>query len=67
MFQKARVSILVYNIEGKIVAELDKQQLNPQKYEVIWEPENNLANGHYFIALKINDLQVHYMKLVRQK
>tara|TARA_B110000093_G_scaffold9000_1_gene8596 strand:+ start:89 stop:616 length:528 start_codon:yes stop_codon:yes gene_type:complete len=67
VFQKARVSILVYNIEGKIVAELDKQQLNPQKYEVIWEPDSNLPNGYYFIALKINDLQVHYMKLVRQK
>ena len=66
VFQKARVSILVYNIEGKIVAELNKQQLNPQKYEVIWEPESNLANGHYFIALKINDLQVHYMKVIRQ-
>ena len=66
VFQKARVSILVYNIEGKIVVELNKQQLNPQKYKVIWEPESNLANGHYFIALKINDLQVHYIKEIRQ-
>jgi protocatechuate 3,4-dioxygenase beta subunit len=66
VFQEAKVSVSVYNIEGKIVAELDKQQLNPQKYEVIWEPESNLANGYYFIALKINDLQVHYMKVIRQ-
>jgi hypothetical protein len=67
VFQEARVSVFVYNIEGKVVAELDKQQLNPEKYEVIWEPESNLPNGHYFIALKINDLQVHYMKVVRKK
>jgi protocatechuate 3,4-dioxygenase beta subunit len=67
VFQQAKVSVFVYNIEGKIVAELNKQQLNPQKYEVIWEPDSKLPNGHYFIALKINDLQVHYMKVVRQK
>ena len=66
VFQQAKVSVFVYNIEGKVVAELDKQQLNPEKYEVIWEPDSNLPNGHYFIALKINDLQVHYMKVIRQ-
>jgi protocatechuate 3,4-dioxygenase beta subunit len=67
VFQQAKVSVFVYNIDGKIVAELNKQQLNPQKYEVIWEPDSKLPNGHYFIALKINDLQVHYMKVVRKK
>jgi len=67
VFQKAKVSVFVYDIEGKVVAQLDKQQLNPQKYEVIWEPDSNLSNGHYFIALKINDLQVHYLKVIRQK
>ena len=34
VFQKTKVSI-VYNIEGKIVAQLEKKQLSPQKYEVI--------------------------------
>ena len=67
VFQEAKVSLFVYNIEGKLVAQLDKQQLNPQKYEVIWKPDNNLPNGHYFIALKINDLQVHYLKVIRQQ
>jgi len=67
VFQEAKVSIFVYDIEGKIVAELNKQHLNPQKYEVIWEPNYNLPNGYYFIALKINDLQVHYMKVIRHK
>jgi len=66
VFQQAKVSVFVYNIEGKIVAQLEKKQLSPQKYEVIWEPDYNLPNGHYFIALKINDLQVHYMKVIRQ-
>jgi len=66
VFQQAEVSIFVYDIEGKIVAELNKQKLNPQKYEVVWKPDKNLPNGHYFITLKINDLQVHYMKVIRQ-
>jgi len=66
VFQQAKVSLFVYSIEGKIVAELNKQQLNPQKYEVIWKPDSKLENGHYFIALKINDLQVHYIKVIRQ-
>ena len=66
VFQQANVSVFVYNIEGKIVAQLEKKQLSPQKYEVIWEPYSNLANGYYFIALKINDLQVHYLKVIRQ-
>ena len=66
VFQKTKVSVFVYNIEGKIVAQLEKKKLSPQKYEVIWEPDSNLPNGHYFITLKINDLQVHYIKVIRQ-
>jgi hypothetical protein len=67
VFQKAKVSVFVYDIQGKVVAQLDKKLLSPQKYEVVWEPDNNLPNGHYFIALKINDLQVHYLKVIRQQ
>ena len=67
VFQEAKVSVFVYNIEGKVVAQLGKKLLSPQKYEVVWEPDNNLPNGHYFIALKINDLQVHYLKVIRQQ
>lgn len=67
VFLQANVAVFVYNIKGQIVAELNKQKLNPEKYEVIWEPDFKLPNGHYFIALKINDLQVHYKKVIRQK
>lgn len=67
VFQKAKVSIFVYDLQGKIVANLDEKQLSPQKYEVVWEPDPKLPGGHYFIALKINDLQVHYLKIIRQK
>ena len=66
VFQKAKVGISVYNIRGQIVATLDEKILNPEKYSVSWEPHNNLPNGHYFISIKINDLQVHYIKVIRQ-
>ena len=66
VFQKAKVGISVYDIRGQIVATLDEQILNPEKYSVSWEPHNNLPNGHYFISIKINDLQVHYVKVIKQ-
>ena len=66
VFQKAKVGISVYDIRGQIVATLDEKILDPEKYYVLWEPHNNLPNGHYFISIKINDLQVHYIKVIRQ-
>lgn len=67
VFQRSKVSLCVYDLQGRIIANLDEQHLEPQKYTVSWEPNSNLPSGHYFIALKINDLQVHYLKVVRQK
>jgi len=66
VFQKAKVGISVYDIRGQIVATLDEKTLAPEKYYVSWEPHKNLPNGHYFISIKINDLQVHYIKVIRQ-
>ena len=66
VFQKAKVGISVYDIRGQIVANLDEKILNPEKYSVSWEPHNDLPKGHYFISIKINDLQVHYVKVIRQ-
>jgi hypothetical protein len=36
------------------------------KYLISLQPEQTLPGGHYFIALKVNDLQVHYLKVVKQ-
>ena len=66
VFQEGKISVFVFDIHGRIVAELEKKQLIPEKYAVIWKPDSKLPNGHYFIALKINDLQVHYIKVIRQ-
>lgn len=66
VFQKAKVGISVYDIRGQIVATLDEKMLNPEKYFVTWKPQVKLPNGHYFISIKINDLQVHYIKVLKQ-
>ena len=66
VFQKAKVGISVYDIRGQIVATLDERMLDPEKYSVLWEPHKNLPRGHYFISIMINDLQVHYLKVIRQ-
>lgn len=66
VFQEAFVSIAVYDINGQKVACLEKQKQSPEKYTIIWEPSSSLPKGHYFISLQINDLQVHYLKVIRQ-
>jgi protocatechuate 3,4-dioxygenase beta subunit len=64
VFKDSKISLSVFDIQGREVAVLDASNQTAGKYEVTWEPKNELANGHYFVVLKINALQVHYSKLV---
>jgi len=66
VFKKAKVAIRVYNISGERVSELSSSEMTSGKYEAYWEVPNTLANGHYFVSLSINDLQVHYLKALKQ-
>ena len=63
VFKDARASLLVFNMKGEQVANLEEKVLSAKKYESTWRPEAGLADGHYFVCLKINDLQVHYLKV----
>jgi protocatechuate 3,4-dioxygenase beta subunit len=63
VFYACKVSIQIFDIRGSLVAVLDEQNLQPQKYKAIWEPDGNVHAGIYFVALKLNDLQVHYLKI----
>ena len=65
VFQKSNVAISVYDINGQRVATIDEKILEPNKYSVSWNPKSNLPKGHYFIAIMINDLQVHYLKVLK--
>ena len=66
VFARSKVAISVYDIRGQIVAILDERTLEPEKYSVLWNPHVNLPKGHYFVSIIINDLQVHYLKVIRQ-
>ncbi|PCJ63651.1 MAG: hypothetical protein COA58_16065 [Bacteroidetes bacterium] len=63
VFNTSEVSLLVFDMQGRQVASLEQKRLTPEKYNATWIPDTELPNGHYFIALKINDLQVHYLKV----
>ncbi len=67
IFQDAEVTLLVFDIQGRAVATLARQPLKREKYNATWIPNTELPSGHYFVALKINDIQVHYLKVQYQK
>jgi len=66
VFKKAKVAVSVYNITGERVSKLNNSEMTPGKYEAYWEVPDTLAKGHYFVSLSINDLQVHYLKALKQ-
>lgn len=65
VFQKAKISLEVFDIGGHQVAVLNEDQLTPEKYLATWRPDQNIPAGHYWVVLKINGLQVHHLKVVR--
>ena len=67
VFRKAKIGLSVYNMLGKEVAQLQESELPAEKYEAIWQPQSEIPDGHYFIVLKVNDLQVHYQKVIRKR
>jgi protocatechuate 3,4-dioxygenase beta subunit len=65
VFQRSKVAIAVYDLQGQQLAVLDEQSMEAGKYSVVWQPPLELPKGHYFISIQINDLQVHYIKVLR--
>ena len=63
VFRNSKVSLLVFSLQGQLVATLEERQLQSGKYTAVWKPTSSLPNGYYFIALKINEMQVHYQKV----
>lgn len=65
VFKDSAVSLQVFDVSGQLVASLSELNLKPEKYEAEWRPDSSIRSGHYFVALKINDLQVHYLKVIK--
>ena len=66
VFKESKVNISVSNIEGKIIANLIEENHHAEKYTAEWQPEDNLPKGYYFVMLKVNDLQVHHLKVLKE-
>lgn len=66
VFKRSKVGLAVYNMLGQEVAVLEDEIKSPEKYYATWRPDSSLESGHYFVALRINDLQVHYLKLMKK-
>jgi protocatechuate 3,4-dioxygenase beta subunit len=66
VFRDANVSLFVYDLNGRTVAKLEEKFLSSEKYTAVWSVDSILPDGFYFIALKVNDLQVHYIKVLKR-
>ena len=66
VFKSSKACIEIYNLQGQLVANVENKQLNANKYSAVWKPQSFMASGLYFCVLKINDLQVHYLKILKK-
>lgn len=65
VFNKAKVSLNVFDLNGHLVANLEEEIQDAEKYTAIWKAPSTLPKGYYFISLQINDQQVHYLKVLK--
>lgn len=66
VFKDANVSIQITDVKGNVVAMLKDEPHTAEKYTAIWQPSSYLPDGYYFAIIKINDIQVHHLKIMRQ-
>lgn len=66
VFKTANIKIEIYNLHGVLIANINNNQLTPEKYTAVWKPNKKLSSGIYFCALKVNDIQVHYKKIIKK-
>ncbi len=66
LFKPSKVKIEIYNLAGQLVANIEEKQLEAEKYTAVWRPQIAMPSGMYFCVLKVNDLQVHYQKIIKK-
>ena len=60
VFQKSKVALSVYDVNGQRVATIDEKVLEPEKYSVSWNPNSNLPKGYYFIVYSLYTRQYYH-------
>jgi hypothetical protein len=66
VFKSGTVSIEIVDTQGRIVDRLVEKNMKAEKYETTWEPNASLPKGYYYCVLKLNDIQVHSLKILRK-
>jgi len=66
VFKSSNVKIEIYSMQGELVASIEERELKAEKYSIVWKPQSHMASGMYFCVLKINNLQVHYLKILKK-
>ena len=66
IFQSSKVEVVVYDMIGREVVVLENRTINPQKYSIIWNADASLPSGNYFVSVKLNDLQIHSIKVIKK-
>jgi len=51
--EKSKVSLRIYDVQGRLVSELVNQEQNNGLHEVVWPAENAVSNGLYTYKLMI--------------
>lgn len=65
VFKEGLAEISVYDLSGKKLANLVEAHKVSNKYEVIWKLDKAMSSGYYLITLKLNNLQVHHLKVYK--
>lgn len=66
IYNRANVGLLVFDNKGQQVATLESQSMPAGKYHSTWQPDAANPAGYYYVILKVNDLQIHYLKVLKQ-
>lgn len=66
VFKNANASISISDVQGRVVATLKEEFHKANKYTAIWEPSSYLEDGYYFVIIRVNDLQVHHLKVLKR-
>lgn len=65
VFDKAKVNIAVYDMQGRLQVVLDQLDLVSGKYQATWD-SSNASKGVYLIVLFVNDERVHHLKVMKR-
>lgn len=66
VYKKSEVGLLVFDSTGQEVAVLESKSMVAGKYLATWQPGPYVSAGIYYIVLKVNDLQIHHLKIVKK-